>query len=518
MHENKILIVSANMDQGFEEGTLMYVAGREDAKKGDLGTIVLPKPALDVSINPQTPDPVVFSYSNTEGNIIRLRSVLFEIDSVAGELSTCTVSVLVPAVDNNWVTRTKGVTLVWTPPTPPDSKTDPVPIPALRNPHGLAQLGDYLYFIDYETHLIARISKDELEGAADGASLEVQVYDLNDELELENPRGQAIIALGGKIYALVNDTNIEDAETYGPSRLVRLSVDSATGALSHEANISVGKNAQSIVPIMRKENDVDVVYLLIPAIGGKQHYDGATNGVNSNIFVAPALGDWDVDMLPKLTGDAYSPPEPDAKDRPTPSTASAYDIHAIGAAMRNGQSQIFILTQVYNDNAKSAFWTLYQTSVNDLFLIPDQTTLTGATQITTGVEFELLDQGLVVTPDPEVADAIYFWDILYEQTLRDDDDEDRIWLLLGSPFLVTKAEAYGSPTVPFANPFVMFSGFGGINVNSVDLIIETLHQAMRDVSLKRGSRGSKLTAGTIRAARAMTAETAPGVEADEEDK
>jgi hypothetical protein len=125
----------------------------------------------------------------------------------------------------------------------------------------------------------------------------------------------------------------------------------------------------------------------------------------------------------------------------------------------------------------------------------------------------------MVTPDPVVSDDIYFWDLLYEQTTRtEDDSEDRLWLVLGSPFLVTKAQAYGSPTMvePEANPFAMFSCIGGVNVNSVDLTIETLHQAQREVSLKRGMRSSKLSAPTAKAA--ISAASMSAEEGEEEDK
>jgi hypothetical protein len=512
-HDNKILITYTIEDQGFDKGVAMYVAGREDAKKGDLGTIMLPKPAKDVSIDPLLPDPVVFSYTNTEGGIIRLRVVLVKICSEAGEPSTCTVSVLVPSVDDNWVTQTADVTLDYQP------SNAASPVPAIQNPHGLAQLGDSLYFIDYETHLIATIKKNVLEAAADGASLEVQTYDVAVDLEDNTVKGQAIVALGSNIFALFNSTDLATASNYDPGYLVRLAVDSQTGALTLTASTRVGLNAQSIIPVI---DGAGLVQLLIPAIGGRQAYNGATNGTFSDIRVVPAAGNWSGSAQIVITGDVYTPPSsPDAKAAPTPSTATAYDIHAIGAAMRNGDSLLFILTQVYTDGAKSAFWTLYQTTVDDfLGLIRSGTPYTLSEAAGTnndGVNFELLDKGVVQTPDPEAADNIYFWDILYEQTLRNDDEEDRLWLLLGSPFLVTKAEAYGSPSTPLANPFVMFSGFGGINVNSVDLTIETLHQAQREVSLTRGTRGAKLSASTTRASTASTAATG-GVAEEEEDK
>lgn len=50
--------------------------------------------------------------------------------------------------------------------------------------------------------------------------------------------------------------------------------------------------------------------------------------------------------------------------------------------------------------------------------------------------------------------------------------------------------AYGSRTGIFQNPFVDFGYLGGVNVNmgAFDLLIETVNQAKRGVSLKRNFR------------------------------
>jgi hypothetical protein len=511
--ENTVLTTYTIMDQGFEEGKLMYVAGKEDAEKGDLGTIVLPKPALDVQIDPQLPDPVVFSYSNTANNVIGLREVLVKIDSDADPLrpSTCTVSVLVPEVDDNWVSKCEDVSLVL------DSATGPT---ALRNPHGLAQYGNWLYFIDYESKLIVTVAKSSLEGAGDNTSLPVTSY-INLETVAGLPydaKGQAIIALGEKIYALYIRTDPE-ATTHEAGVLLRLDINTSTGALSYGSGTginnktTVGLNPQSIIPV----NDGTNVQLLIPAIGGRQQYNGTTNGTASNICVVQAnLAPWPFAATPIVTGDPMPAPPEESKAAPQPPAAITYDIHAIGAAMRNGSSAMFILTQVYTTNAKVAFWMLYQTTVGQFLGITGTPTLSAASG--TGGALDLLDQGLIQTPDPLVSDDIYFWDILYEQTTDlSNDDKDRLWLVLGSPFLITKAADYGSSSTPDANPFVMFSSFGGINVNSVDLTIETLHQAQREVSLKRGVRASKLGAAAVKAARATTSMSAEEGE-DDSDK
>jgi hypothetical protein len=527
IYKDKIVISYTGEDQGFEEGKLMYISGLENAKKDDLGTLSFPKPAEDVEIDPTLPDPVVFSYANTTGNRIRLREVLAKIDSDADPLrpSTCTLTVLVPEVDDDWVSLTKDVTLVL------PSSTDPKP-PALRNPHGLAEAGEWLYFIDYENRWIVMVKKDILENVAQGEPLVVQVFDLTNILDDTFIKGQAIIALEGKLYALFISADPEaTAHDYG--YLVRLNINS-DGSLAFDQKTRVGKNPQSIIPV----NDGTNIQLLIPAIGGPQGYEGTTNSTASDIRVVPALGDWPDDPLEGdsapivVTGDLYPPPnpptppegasaeepEPDPDPEPNP-TPTAYDIHAIGAAMRGGASRLFILTQVYDKNAKEALWRLYQISVADFLALVKTSgtpyTLTQATELISG-DLEVQDQGVMPAPDPEFADAIYFWDILYEQTLRKDDEEDRLWLVLGSPFLVTKPEKYGSPWTPDPYPFGMFSGVGGINVNSVDLTIETLHQAQREVSLKRGMRSSKLSAPTAKAA--ISAASMSAEEGEEEDK
>jgi hypothetical protein len=56
-------------------------------------------PARDVEIDPNVPDPVLFSYANTKGGKARLRVVLVKIWSKAGCDSSCKVSVYVPSVD-----------------------------------------------------------------------------------------------------------------------------------------------------------------------------------------------------------------------------------------------------------------------------------------------------------------------------------------------------------------------------------------------------------------------------------
>jgi hypothetical protein len=461
--ENKLIITYTAMNEMYQNGKLMYIAGRENAGPDDLGTIVAPVPAQDVEIEGTVPDPVLFSYCNTKGGKIRLRVLLVKIYSEGGQPSTCTVSVYVPSVDGDWISKTENVTLV-------DANNNP----AVFNPHGMVDSGDSLCFIDYETQVITSVTEAALEGAGDGTNLKVDTLDLTSKLGDVNARGQALIALGGKIYGLYISTTIP-ATAFGNSQLVRLGFDD-NGALAFEKKTIVGRNAQSIIPVIWGGK----IWLLIPAIGGPQLMTGATNGIKSNICVVEAeAATWPIAADIKITGDAYPDPAPDP-----PPEADAFNIIALGAAMRNGNSKLFILTQVYNKDAKSAFWQLYCTTVDNFFSIDDETEISDATALS------LIDNGIVEAADPADPYSIYFWDLLYEQSHKDDETEDRLWIALGSPILITKPSQYSSPNKP-NGPFVVYFCIGGVNVNAMDVPIETLHQAKREkLSLKRGLRSA----------------------------
>ncbi|MDR2601662.1 MAG: hypothetical protein LBC53_04330 [Spirochaetaceae bacterium] len=467
-NENELIITYTAMDKIYLNGNLMYIAGRENAGTDDLGTIVAPVPAGGVSIENDVPDPVLFSYYKAQGENTGLRVALVNIYSKGGESSTCTVSVYKPSVDEDWKLITKDVTFV-------DVNGSPI----LFNPRGMADSGDKLCFIDYETRGIAVVGEDALEAADDGSNLHVDFIDLSRNLSDTNAKGQAIIALGGKIYALYISADTQ-AENFGDSQLFRLGFNAA-GELAVEAQTIVGVNAQSIIPV---KDGGGKIWLLIPAIGGRQLLTGATWGTDSNICVVGAEDDWvAAPAVVKLTGDPM--PEPTPGD-PTPSP-TAYNIMAVGAAMRTGSSKLFILTQVYNDDAANAFWELYRTTVADFLAIDDGTAISAAASL------ELIDEGIVqagvITVDPPSYYSVYFWDLLYEQSDGDSEAEDRLWAALGSPILVTKPAKYSSPGKP-DGPFIMYSCIGGENVNSMDAPIETLHQALRGkLSLKRGLRG-----------------------------
>ncbi|MDR0685059.1 MAG: hypothetical protein LBF83_08015 [Spirochaetaceae bacterium] len=464
-HRNRILITYAAFDEMYLNGKVMQIAGRENSGPDDLGTIVAPMPAEDVSIAASVPDMAVFSYTDTRGGKIRLRIVVVKIWSQGGEIpSHCTFTVYVPFTDGNWISRTEDVKLVA-----PGTTTEVV-----FNPHGIAETDDYLYIIDYETQKITRVNKYKLEGAGDSTNLEVKTYDLNDDLTIPDARGQAVIIMGGKLYALYISATLS-ATTFGPSQLLRLDIDEE-GDIEVVAKTLVGKNAQSIIPVRNGA----VVWLLVPAIGGEQFFTGRTNSTDSNICAVEAEAEeWPGVADIKITGDVYTmPPNP---DDPLPE-ATAYNIIAVGAAMRNGQSWLYILTQIYNSGT-NAFWQLYRTKVENFLALTGQTlTASGIPTVDCGI----VDAPTTLVYNTPVVHSFYFWDLVYEQSLdENDDDEDRLWIALGSPLLVTKPNKYSSPCKP-DGPFAVYYCIGGKNVNALDVTIETTHQASRKVSLKRG--------------------------------
>jgi hypothetical protein len=464
---NEIIATYLGMDMGYQQGKVMEIIGKKDAVGGvnaNVGTLALPLQAPGVQINPDVPDPVMFSYLWNG----QLRELLVKIKSQGGQPSTCTFDVLVPSADGDWVTRASDINLV---------KSDGSP--ASFNPHSLAQSGSTLFITDYENQWQTIVDTNLLEAVSSGGNVVVPTFDLSVQLNNVDAKGQASIIVNSKLYALYIVTDAT-ATSYQPSQLVRMSIGSG-GFLTFDTKTRTGLNSQSIIPV----NNGPTLYLIIPSIGGPQSYTGQTNGKNSTICYVIAEGSWSATAPSKVTGD----------DAATP--LLSYDIHGIGAAMRNENSALYILTQIYDNNSRSALWRIYYTTVGNFLLIPDGTTLSNAVGPN---RLTVVDEGTANATDPEVPYGIYFWDILYEQTPAASDDGDRLWVAMGTPILVTRAgenfedPGYGSPTALFQNAYAMFGYLGGtnVNMNGMDLTVEATNQAKRgNVSLKRTLRTSQ---------------------------
>jgi hypothetical protein len=409
----------------------------------------------------------------------KLRQILVKIQSKGGQPSTCTLRLLAPKAKGAWKSLSGDVSLIGN------------GLPLLKNPHSMTQWGNVLYFADYETQNIVMLGANELKGMEGNYTPVNPPVSLKDDLANPNAKGQAIIAMNHRLFALYLDTNA-DATAHQPGILVRMTITSG-GLPVYDAQAGVGKNPQAIIPV----NDGSATQLLIPAIGGPQAYDGSTNGVQSNISVAAALGNWpdpDPDTGPValpvvVTGDVYT--------SATPPAPTAYDIHGIAAAMRGPGSMMYIMSQVYEDGSDKASWRIYQGTVGDfLSLIKPTppspiTTLSGAVQ---AGKLTVVDKGSIENVTYE---GLYFWDLLYEQYPGVGDTGDRLWVALGTAILVTRAAAgtYGSPTSTadsaVLQPYALYGYNGGVNINCIDLTIDVVNQTKREVFLKHGMRASR---------------------------
>jgi hypothetical protein len=223
------------------------------------------------------------------------------------------------------------------------------------NPHGLAQVGRWVYIIDYDSKKIVIMDPNELNGLSDGETcvLERAPFDLSsifEDYDIANPRGWGIIALPevdgttvkNHLYALFINTDTL-ATAYGDSLLIRLNV-AADGSLSVDsyesddsddpvpAVVTVDMNAQEIIPVAKTGG---APQLLIPAIGGRQR-GGFTNGASSTLMSIPAFGSWANGVTYLLTGDSDT-------------TKGTYDIRVLGASdLPDDDGDVYILTGYFN--------------------------------------------------------------------------------------------------------------------------------------------------------------------------
>jgi hypothetical protein len=455
---------------------MRYIPGVEDASANgkNVGTVNNPvKTAADMEEN----DPIPFSYHH--GSALRLLAA--RLTSSGGGSSTCIFSRYTPTDPGDWSSgNVEGFHLKYN------------NAEVIKNPHGLAQVGSFLYTVDYETQNIVIIGTNELESVTAGGSktLGTAPYSLSGVLNDGNAKGQAIVALKigdqNYLYVLYLSTN-QMATAHNLSHLVRIQV-TAPGVLSTNPTAihTLGKNAQAIIPVINGSD----TWLLIPCIGGVQKYDGTTNGTDSRLDALNAA-DSSFALKQLLTGDAAT------------QTPPTYDIQMAAASMRGSSGIVFILTGVYAQQTGSRVyqrkWVLYQTTVAKLLSI----TASGGISLTNAVSGNYLteeDRAATSSPSPAPDDpyAIYFWDILYEQTTEATDNKDRLWFARGTPIMATPAGAYGSPTKSgtVATQYKLFdtTALGNKNVNGVDLTIETVNQLARGVSLKRTLRGVALPA------------------------
>jgi hypothetical protein len=457
-----------------------YTHGKFRFIQGDNSVPTIGDPAdtgLDAIRAYLDPDPVLFSYMNEDSPRALLCNVSTDF-TVTPPVSTGKYTVCVPTLNTagtsyTWsfvmsgtTTKAKDVTLV-------DENGNPV----AGNPYGIAQVGDTLYIVEYDSAKIYSVAIADLEAADEGGTREVTLAaDTPEHIPEDNNHGTALIALTGgdegDTYLFALYTNIIGS-SYLASVVARYLVDPDDGSLGDPEIVTVGVNATGLVPVVTDS----ATYILVPAIGGSQKQNN-TNGLTSNLVVIDAFNDFSSSTNTgtiAFTGDEAAPP-----------TASTnYDIH--GVASSPDGTNVYVLTLSYDASYLSC-WRLYQTDIESIVANSEVTpklSLSNATGLTDVAH----DTG---APG-------YFWEVLYDNTAAG----GRLWFLKGTPIQISTGDyATVLKTITYSGN-LYDSAF---NVNSADLIGETIYQAAQNASINTRLGTTRALAKTAQAAAASAAE------------
>lgn len=483
--KNEVMIAVTNLDEKYENGKLMFSAGRQNTKAGDVGSIASPISVRNIKFSPDLPDPVFLTYPYSTRKRARVLGLLAEITSEGGTIpSSCVYRLIeVPSpVSRKWKKLSGKITL----------KHNGASI--FTDPRGIANLGDYIFGIDYDSMLLTILGLKELWGASGNCVPVNAPYDLTSLLGTAGYgyRGQSIIALGNKLYPLYIDTN-PGATVFAYSKIARLSVSGA--ALTGGVAVYVGRNAQETAPVI---DSLGNTQLLIPAIGGMQNA-GSTNGIASKICILPAEGNWtSLETAPILvTGDP---------------NGIEGDIHDLAVACRDENSLVFILLTMYNQTYDHLDYTIYQGTVKDVLSLLDSSqqnipTISGAV---TANKLVKVDDGIIASPTAAPDPSGLYHPCISMIQHPTNPEKDLLVFVAGSQIMVSRAAAYGSPTALGGfkvNPYVMFNNNGGVNLNSIEFPIETLYESIRGKgSFRRGVRMSRAADAAAAAKAAAEAE------------
>jgi hypothetical protein len=486
-NENQELLAAFTvLDVGYQNAALRYIPGAAAGDALDISPAAIENPATAVGVPSlavgadDDPDPVLFTFTvpgQTTGSGPELRVLLVKVSTpTAGGTSTGRYSVLDPhnPPSGTWETVARDVYLQYG----VDEKGNPVN--AAGNPHAVAQAGDTLYIIEYDTQKIWSLGIDDLDGLITTPSA-VATYTLDAPIDLgpgttaalpSTAKGQDLIYLtDGEdeyLFALYQVPDSGAATGYTDSVLVRLKKNTS-GAFEYDDKANVGLNAQSIIPVTGSGG----VSLLVPAIGGMQNA-GSTNEEESNIYkVAPFAASFNTAAAVVLTGDPM----------PSSGMPTAYDIAAI-AAQAAGNGVVYILTYTFAAGWSALNWKLYKTTANQLLAVTGTPTLSSLV----GTALTVAAQG--PTQGVQGYGGLSYWDILYENGTA--AAADRLWFRKDG-ILVNDAQGYGASPRVFA-PGLALGQTGGVNINSFNLAAETIRQAKAGVSLKRGFKSVKARA------------------------
>jgi hypothetical protein len=449
------------LDNRYQNGLLKKIEGEPAAATAEVASIQDPDDTF-VPIRAGESDPKVFSYAYGQDPAILVAKVTTP-PGWGVQPSSCKYTLAAPkaGVGTAWKVLARDIVL--------KSGGEEV----ATNPFGVAQVGNWLFLIDFDSPKIYQLGVNELNRLPDGEEHELAYtpFDPNDEGAGLPPlaKGQAIIAAQDSagnpfLFALyiVADITTKPYPTYSLSRLVKIEVDPDYGILSVAGTVdNLTYNAQELIYINNFDGSPG---LLIPALGGPQQYTGYSNGEDSKLqLVRPFASPMTVKDL--LKGDPLALP-------PT-----AYDIRAVAAAPdTSGASPIFILTGTM-DTAYNQNWRLYATTA-DLLKTTNDTALSAAVTADT-----------IWQSDGGLGSPGNYWDIYYENgTTPGSPAGDRLWFLRGSPIVIGATPGFPNNPKTFAVGYDQ-GQIGGVNVDSAALVSETMKQAAKGLSLKRGLRG-----------------------------
>jgi hypothetical protein len=470
MADNELLLAYSVLDELYQNGLIKQIEGLPAGAQSEVASITDPGETY-VPLGPKEGDPKVFSYAYGQDPAILIARV-----TTPGSTSTCEYTLAAPEAGcgKAWKVLARDVVLK-------DSGGNN----AAANPYGAAQVGNRLFIIDYDTRFIYTLGVNELNGLPPGDhTLAAEPFDPNSGTGgaglPANAHGQAIIAVSDGagnpfLFALytVSSPN-PDPSVYIPdytsSILVKIAIDPAYGFLSYvEKRDDIAKNAQELIYIENFDGTTPAVPgLLIPALGGGQHY-GTTNLDESNLqLVRPFAG----------SGSAMAPAIPLLIGDNPPAATPTYDIRAVAVAPdADSNGSVFVLTGTMDANANQD-WKLYQTILSS-FRTLNNTPLSQASSMWAA--------------DSGAGSPGYYWDIYYENGTGPTTAGDRLWFLRGSPIVIGPVSGFSTATKKTFPTGYAAGQIGGINVDSATLVSETMKQAAKGVSLKRGLRGMAVT-------------------------
>jgi hypothetical protein len=502
----KLLLDYTVLDEDYENGLFRFFQGTD----GKPENVDVPRDTgLTGIIGPTDGDPVVHSYMGGE-NLDTPRAlvsvIVTDLSTGGSGTSTGKYWVCTPTTPT-----AQGVDVSWAATGGPQGVefVNELGDPLIGNLYGIAQVGGYLYMVDYDTTNIYRIDIAAFESSS-GTTYTIEDGDITPASGAfpsplpGNPQGAALIALTDNsgttpatyLYAAYNfltPASPEKPTTYAPGVIVRYTVDPGTGVIDETSGtyVTTGLNLQGLVPAL---GGPDGISILVPCIGGIQRSDDKTNGAASTLHRVPAFSGFiQANSIAALTGDSSSA-------APALTVPGSYDVKSV-AVSEDGLAYLLCETE---DSEFDTWWKLYKTTAAAIL------GSTGTT-ILDAVSSHTLKQ-----VDAGVGSKGYEWNLMYENA--DPGSNGRLWFVRGTPIQVSRGKKYRIKELfdtgilyPAAeDPEDPLAALTFKNVNSADLIGEMIYQFGKGHSID-----TRLIKGKSASAKAAIAAAAAEEEDDE---